>query len=189
MYCDGTVLEASLLFQFFIVTCTVCEKPLSGHPVTPALIRAHDGVELVDMASKKMALQYRQIRNGLCPECAGSLSTTVLASDGLPIEDIHSFLVVDECDHCLRTYGGPMTYGVAYHPASVAFHWEHGIDLSTRGMWELHQFKDQWTAEQLSTDPTEYKVVLRQDPEELHVYLDGDVTVTRTERVRGRTIE
>lgn len=189
MYCDETALEASLRFQFFMVTCQGCERALSGHPVTPTLIRAYDGTELVDVASTKMALEYRQIRDGICLGCAGSLSTTVIDTEGLPIEEIHSFLVIDECDHCLREYSGPIAYGVAYHPASVAFHWEHGIDLSTKGMWELNQFKDQWTAERLSTDPDEYRVVMRHGSDELHVYLDADVTVTRTERVRNRTVD
>ena len=189
IYCGCTSLQASLRFQFFIVTCKGCEQPLSGHPVTPTLLRAYDGSQLVDMVSKKMALEYRQIREGLCIGCTGSLSTTIIDSEELPVETPSSFLVHDECNHCLREYNGPLVYGVAYHPASVAFHWEHGINLSTKGMWELHQFKDQWMAEQLSTAPAEYRVVMRRDPEELHVYLDADVTVTRTERVRGRAVK
>ncbi len=189
MFCDSTNIQASLRFQFFIVTCQECEKPLSGHPVTPALLRAHDGDELVEMAGKKMALEYQQVRNGICLGCTGSLSTSVLDAEGLPLEGIHSFLVIDECNHCLRKYSGPMVYAAAYHPASLAFHWEHGLDLSTKGMWELHQFKDEWTTEQLSSDPAEYRVVMPQDSEALHIYLDSDVTVTRTERVRGRTVQ
>ncbi|SDJ58378.1 hypothetical protein SAMN05216226_105177 [Halovenus aranensis] len=189
MYCDSTELEASLRFQFFIVTCRNCERALSGHPIAPTLVRAHDGDELVDRVASKMALDYRQIRNGLCVACTGDLSTTVIDTEGLPVEDIHSFLVRDECNHCLREYNGPMAYGVAYHPASIAFHWEHGIDLSTRGMWELHEFAAQWTAEQLSDDPAEYRVVLSHDSDELRFYLDADARVTRTERVRGRTVD
>lgn len=189
MFCDCTMLDASLRSQFFIVTCQECGKPLSGHPVTPTLLRGYDGLELVDMLAKKMALEYQRIRNGLCIGCTGSLSTTVIDTEGTPIEDIHSFLVHDECEHCLREYNGPMPYAVAYHPASVAFHWEQGIDLSTKGMWELHQFGDQWNAEKLSTEPAEYRVVMQQGPEALHLYLTDDVTVTRTERVRGRNVE
>lgn len=189
MYCDSTELEASLRFQFFIVTCRKCERPLSGHPVAPTLVRAHDGDDLVDRVARKMALDYRQIRNGLCVACTGDLSTTVIDTEGLPVEGIHSFLVRDECNHCLREYNGPMVYGAAYHPASIAFHWDHGVDLSTKGMWELHRFAARWTAERLSDDPAEYRVVLPHDSDELRVYLDADARVTRTERVRGRTVD
>lgn len=189
MYCGETTLEAKLQFQYFVVTCGDCERPLSGHPVAPALVREYDGAELVEMVARKMALDYRQVRSGLCVACSGSLSTTVIDTEELPIEDIHSFLVIDECTHCLREYSGPLAYGVAYHPASLAFHWDHGIDLTTSGMWELHQFADQWSAEQLSSDPTQYRVVLPWGSEELHVYLDGDVSVERTERVRNRTVD
>jgi hypothetical protein len=189
IYCDATSLQTSLRFQFFVVTCQQCDKPLSGHPVTPTVLRTHSGPELVDMVSKKMALEYRQIREGLCLGCTGSLSTSTIPSEELPDENPFSFLVHDECNHCLREYNGPLVYGVAYHPASVAFHWEYGIDLSTKGMWELHQYADRWTAERRSTTPAEYRVVMRRDSEELHVYLDADVTVTRTERVRERTVE
>jgi hypothetical protein len=189
MFCGGSDLEAGLQYQFFVVHCQDCDRPLAGHPVTPTLVRSADGTALVDRAGTKMALDYRRIRTGSCIGCAGTLSTTVYDGDELPVESPYSFLVFDECQQCLRQYSGPMSYGVAYHPAALAFHWDHGLDLSTRGMWELHEHADRWTAERLSTDPDEYRVVMRHDPEELHVYLDGNATVTRTERVRNRTVE
>jgi hypothetical protein len=189
LFCGGSNLEATLRSQFFVVACVDCEQPLAGHPVTPTLVRSHDGADLVEMVGRKMAIDYRQIRNGICVGCTGPLSTTILDSEDLPVDGAYSFLVRDTCEECLRQYNGPLSYGVAYHPASVAFHWDHGVDLSTRGMWSLHEYVDDWTAERLSTDPDEYRVVMRHDPDELHIYLDGDARVTRTERVRNRTVD
>jgi hypothetical protein len=186
LFCGGSNLEATLRSQFFVVACVDCEQPLAGHPVTPTLVRSHDGADLVEMVGRKMAIDYRQIRNGICVGCTGPLSTTILDSEDLPVDGAYSFLVRDTCEECLRQYNGPLSYGVAYHPASVAFHWDHGIDITSTALWEFHEYARDgaWTAEKRASDPAEYVVELRQDEDMLRLYLDAAADVTRTERVR-----
>ena len=91
-----------------------------------------------------------------------------------------------ECRECLREYNSPLTYSVAYHPASVAFHWDRGVDVTTKGVWEVHEHgrERQWTSERRSSDPESYEVSLRRDEDALRFRLDADAAVTRTERVR-----
>jgi hypothetical protein len=82
-----------------------------------------------------------------------------------------------------------MTFSVAYHPASIAFHWERGVDITTTGIWKCweHLREDRWRAQRRSTDPEEYEVELRHDAHALRLVLDADAEVTRTERVRRRS--
>lgn len=185
-FCGESALEASLHYQFFLVECAACERPVSNYTTTPAQARGRDADELVRSVKQNQATEYRQIRQGTCPECAGRLATTVREFAESPLPDGDPFLVLDRCDECLRTYNAPLSYGVAYHPASVAFHWDRGIDVATRGLWEFHEHleADRWTAEQVSTDPDEYEVTLRRGDDALRCRLDSSATVTRTERVR-----
>ncbi|MFB6140302.1 MAG: helix-turn-helix domain-containing protein [Halosimplex sp.] len=185
-FCGERALEADLHYQFFVVECTGCGRPVSNYSVTPAQARSADGEELVRGVERKQAMDYAQVRRGVCPECAGALSTRVRDVGDAPFPDADTFLAVDRCEECMRGYNALLTYGVAYHPASVAFHWERGVDVTTKGMWEFndHLWEGRWTSERVASDPEEYEVVLRRDGDALRCRLDSEADVVWTERVR-----
>jgi hypothetical protein len=187
-FCGERPLRARLHHQFFLVECPACERPVSNYAVTPAQVRSLAGEELVRSVERKQAMDYAQVRRGVCPQCAGPLSAEVRDIDESPFPDADSLLAVDRCRECRRGYTALLTYGVAYHPASVAFHWERGVDIATRGLWTFndHLYEGRWTAERVATDPAEYEVVLRHDDDALPCRLDETGTVQRTERVRRR---
>jgi ssDNA-binding Zn-finger/Zn-ribbon topoisomerase 1 len=187
-FCGTSTLRARLHHQFFLVECGACDRPVSNYSVTPAQTRSLEGEALVASVERKQAMDYAQVRRGVCPECAGPLSTEVREISESPFPDADPFLAVDRCPECLRNYNAPLTYGVAYHPASVAFHWERGVDVTTKGLWAFHDnlAEGRWTAERVESDPAEYEVVLRRDGDALRCRLDADADVLRTERVRRR---
>jgi len=188
LFCGAAALEAVFREQFFYVECSACESPVAGFHVTPAQARSWEGDELIRRVAERQAHEYRQARRGTCPECAAELSTEVRDLRESPLPDADPFVVIDECESCLRRYSGPMTYGVAYHPASVAFHWDRGVDVTAKGLWEFHDHlrEGRWTAERVATDPDAYEVVLRRGDDALRVRLDSTAAVARTERVRRR---
>lgn len=185
-FCGADDLEASLYHQFFVVECASCDRPVSNYTVTPAQARSHDAGDLVRSVKRAQAAAYARIRRGTCPECAGRLATTVRDPGANPLPDADPFVVFDRCEECLRAYNAPLSYGAAYHPASVAFHWDRGVDVTTKGLWEFHDHlrAGRWTAERTATDPAEYEVVLRRGDDALRFALDSDAVVRRTERVR-----
>jgi len=187
-FCGESALRARLHHQFFLVECGACDRPVSNYSVTPAQTRSLDGAELVAHVERKQAMDYAQVRRGGCPECAGPLSTEVRELADSPFPDADPFLVIDRCPECLRRYNAPLTYGVAYHPASVAFHWDRGVDVTTKGLWEFHDnlVEGRWTAERVESGPAEYEVVFRRDGDALRCRLDAHADVVRTERVRRR---
>lgn len=187
-FCGETDLRARLHHQFFFVECTACERPVSGYSVTPAQARSLDADELIEAVKRKQAVEYAQVRRGVCPECDGRLATEVRDVGDVPFPEADRYLAVDRCEECLRRYSALLTYGVAYHPASIAFHWERGVDIAAMGLWEFHDhlYEGRWTSEHVATDPDEYEVVLRRGDDALRCRLDESATVTRTERVRRR---
>ncbi|NHN60995.1 MULTISPECIES: winged helix-turn-helix domain-containing protein [Halorussus] len=188
-YCGETALVARLRDQFFSVECESCDRPVAGYPVTPAMVESD--ADLLASVARRQAADYAQIRRGTCPECGGSLSTEVREVPEPSFPDADPYLAVDACEICLRRYSGPLTYGVAYHPASVAFHWDRGVDVSTAGMWEFHEHlrAGRWTSERTATDPDAFEVVLRRGDDALRARLDAAANVTRTERVRASTVD
>ncbi len=98
---------------------------------------------------------------------------------------------MSSCEECLREYNSPLTYSVVYHPASIAFYWERGIDVTSRGIWEFHEYvyEGRWTSDRIASDPDEYEVVLRHEEDAVRLYLDSTASVVRTERVRRESGE
>jgi DNA-binding transcriptional ArsR family regulator len=188
VFCGASPLEASLSGQFFRIDCPACGEQVAGQPVSPAQLRSRDPEAVVRSVERRSVRDYREIRGGTCPECSGRLSAEVLDVGGGPLPEAESFLVHSECGECLREYNAPLTYSAAYHPASVAFHWDRGVDVTTTPPWAFngHLREGRWTSERRSSDPERYEVVLRRDGDAVRLRLDATATVTRTERVRRR---
>jgi hypothetical protein len=187
--CGETGLQATLRDQYFALQCPACERPTSTYRVTPAQARSHAEADLVDAVTWELAGDLLKMRQGVCPDCAGRLETEVLDLEDVPSGEAvpASFATASECQECLRFLSLPLSHAAAYHPESVAFHWEHGVDVMGTGMWEFHRHlhEDRWTADRVG-DGGEYRVELRRDSATLRLYLDDEAAVSRTERVQSR---
>lgn len=184
-FCGESELRAGLREKFFYVRCGACERPVMGQPVTPAQTRG-DEADVIESVREKHAILARQWQVGLCPECGARLAETGRTIRRTDMAEADLFVVSDQCEACLRRYNAPMAYRVAYHPASVAFHWDHGIDVTARGIWAFHEhvLEGEWKTQRTSTDPDEYEVRYRHGPDTLRVALDEHAKVTHSERVR-----
>jgi hypothetical protein len=123
------------------------------------------------------------MQRGVCPTCSGRVTGDVLALSESPLPGVERFVAL-ACESCLRSYSMGLPYAVAGHPASVAFHWERGVDVTTRGIWELHDLahEEEWASE--SRADGDYEVTMRRDGDLLRFVLDDGVAVVRTEQVR-----
>lgn len=191
IFCGKDALEASLSHQFFQIDCAACEKQVAGQPITPAQVKTRNGDDFIQSVKLRSAEDVRQIRRGMCPECGAQLSADVAEVPASALPDADSFVVTSTCEECLRKYNSPLTYSVVYHPASIAFHWDHGVDVTAQGIWEFHEYvyEGRWTSEQIASDPDEYEVVLRHGDDAVRLHLDSTATVVRTERVRRESGE
>jgi DNA-binding transcriptional ArsR family regulator len=190
LHCGEPGLEAALHEQFLMLRCQACERLNFTYRATPALLRAHADGALIDAVTWELAGDLLKMRQGVCPDCAGRMETAILDADDVESGDAvpASFATSSECQQCLRFMSLPLPHAVAYHPESVAFHWEHGVDIVGTGMWELHRHlhDGRWSAERVATEPAEYRVEMRRADTSLRLYLDETAAVTRTERVQRR---
>lgn len=191
LFCGEEALEAGLTHQFFRIDCTACERQVMGQPVTPAQVNTRDSDAILKSVKLRSAEDVRQIRREVCSECGANLSAEVVEVSGSALPSADPFVVMSSCEKCLREYNSPLTYSVVYHPASIAFYWDHGIDVTSRGIWEFHEYvyEGRWTSERIASDPDEYEVVLRHEDDAVRLYLDSTGSVVRTERVRRESGE
>lgn len=190
LHCNENELYATRAEQFFTIRCSACERPSFVYVITPAQVRSHGGEQLVTSVTWEHAADFLKIRHGLCPACAGKMTTHVRdVSDVASVEAVPArYAAASECEECLRYVSIPLTHTAAYHQESIAFHWDRGVDILGSGAWRLHHnlHDGQWTAERTETDPDEYRVDLRHETAMLRLFLDEHAAVTRTERVQRR---
>ncbi|MFA9516900.1 hypothetical protein ACERIT_06740 [Halopenitus sp. H-Gu1] len=190
LFCGEGALQATIEDQYFMIRCSDCERPAFAYRVRPAQVRSHTKADLIDTVIWEQAGDLLKTRQGVCPDCAGRLETEVLDASNQPTGSAVpvDFAANSECQQCLRSMGLPLPYAAAYHPESVAFHWEHGVDILGTGFWEFHPhlIDGRWTSEKVETDPEEYRVELQRETTSLRLYLDANAAVTRTERVQRR---
>lgn len=190
LYCGETALQATLHEQYFFIRCSECNRPAFSYRVRPAQVQARTDSDLIESVIWEQAGDFVKMRQDVCPDCAGDLETEVIDAENESVPDSVpvSFATRSECQQCLRFMSVPLTHAAAYHPESVAFHWEHGVDIMGTGMWELHQYllDGTWTSKRTGSNSVEYQVELRRDATSLRLYLDDAAVVTRTERVQRR---
>jgi hypothetical protein len=190
VHCTETGLQATCREQYFMIVCPACERPNFSLQVTPAQVQAHEGDVLLDAITWELVGDILKMRQGVCPSCGGSIATEVLdTSEGSDEERAPgSFATCSVCEQCLLPMNVPLPHAVVYHPESVAFHWDHGVDIMEADPWEFHEYlrDGTWSAARTGTEPDEYCVELRVDTGSLRLFLDGSATVTRTERVKRR---
>lgn len=190
LFCGETALETALHSQFFMLECTNCGQPAYAYRVRPAEVRARSGEELIDAVIWEQCGDILKARNGVCPECAGRLDTAVIDASEIPAQEVPSvpFATLSECEQCLRALSLPLTHTAAYHPAAIAFHWDHGIDVLGSGIWTFNRFlaEDLWTASRVDGESDRFQVEFSQNRERLRLELDRSGTVTEIQRVRER---
>ena len=190
LFCGETSLRAVLEDQYFMMHCTACDRPAYAYRVRPAQVRSRTGDDLIEAVIREQAGDLLKTRHGVCPDCTGRLENQVMAAENHPASgDVSlSFATVSECRDCLRLLSLPLPTAAAYHPESISFHWEHGLDILGSGVWEFNRYlhDSRWTSERIGTDPDEYRVEFRHDTSSLRLFLDERAVVTRTECVRRR---
>lgn len=190
LYCGEPALQATLHEQYFVIECTDCGRPAFSYRVRPAQIRSQTGSDLIDSIIWEQTSDFLKMRHGICPDCSGRMDTDVIDADNksVPDEVPAAFATFSECQECLRFLSAPLTHIAAYHPESVSFHWEYGVDIMGTGLWEFHHHlhDGRWQSKRTDSNPDAYQVELQCETTSLRLYLNESATVTRTERVQRR---
>lgn len=122
---------------------------------------------------------------GVCPVCAGTVDRSFTVCSREHRDDLgvcpscgnHFRTVVTHvCTVCKERLRIPVAGEVLFHPAVIAFFYEHGIEHRI-GTWDAIARAHEYEQTILSTDPLRLQVSLPCGPDEVHVTLDDELTV------------
>jgi len=160
------------------IACEDCGAPVTKYEAPPNLVRGYEREELPAALSRWAMTQFETAKRGFCPFCAGRTHPTL---GELPAGAPDVPVVEYECETCGVTSSAAVSTVVLTHPEVVAFHDDHGIDLTETPPWELEWlFAETATVE--SEDPCRIRIAPSIDGDEMHVTLDGEMQVIDIER-------
>ncbi len=133
------------------------------------------------------------VMDGVCPECAGTMSITSIniCDDHQPdwdeyqycenCESIFRIIVSHICEQCKYHWAMPVSNYLTMEPAVTAFYYEHGIefDFSTPEQFSLLLDIEK---ELLSEDPLRIGITISLEGDELDLTFDGRMDVVSTDR-------
>lgn len=181
-FCGAESLRAAVEGLAVYRECADCENRMGTVPVTPAQVRGRDVESLLASTETRMVTYFWRFREGVCMECGGTVDRWVrdVSAESIPGD----WIGFAECEECWRQLNGPLSIWLANHPASVAFHWDHGVDALSIGFRELNDLRERndWRTDRVGTD--EYRVTYRIDDAQLRLRVDEELSVLQAERVR-----
>ena len=155
-----------------------------GNTVPPAVAVGRDIDEIRTAAERDARRAIEQARDGVCPECFGTIDQTVPADGTHPDEltpresDGGIVLVGFECRRCRLAFEAQLYWVALEHPAVVAFYDDHGIDPRP----PHHIESDDVSDTVVSPEPLRVRLEFRFNDEQLGVTLDDQATVVEVER-------
>jgi hypothetical protein len=180
--CDADRLRVVVDDLLLFWECEDCERRMGGLPVTPAQLRGRDPEGVLSSATTRLITRYWRFRENACPDCGGAVGIELQESAGSV--DALEWTAVGRCRQCRRSIHGPPSIWLVSHPASIAFHWDRGVDVRSFGFRELtgRVTAGRWGTDRVDAD--EYRVTYRLEGAELRLTVDETLAVSSTARVR-----
>lgn len=118
--------------------------------------------------------RFRLAMDGICPNCAGEMSTELPDAGTDPRGDRST---THRCRNCKYEARVPLFGHVTRHPAVVSFYYERGVDVTDLPYWELRTLARDYTVEILTENPWTARVTVRDGDRELRLTLDDALDV------------
>jgi hypothetical protein len=206
-FCDAPTVvtyERSYVYR----VCTECdgdtdpkdEHPrgvLSGWTFEPTGLSDRTAEEVYAASTVKTFSRIALRFEGICPDCSGRVEWSFdvcgdhdPSSNGLCPECGRKRAVVarEACTVCKSAGVGSPGIKTLFHPAVVAFYYDHGIEVGFSGDTDYADvvrtldLAEGLEEEVVSTDPLRVRVTFSHDGDELHLLLDEDMSVVEVVR-------
>ncbi|MCH7659995.1 MAG: helix-turn-helix transcriptional regulator [Euryarchaeota archaeon] len=174
----GSSLEASYEGDRFVVRCQDCEETFLRFAFPPGVLEGRDHDELAETAGYWMRAQLSFTVNGICPNCAGVISHSITTE---PEHHDHEVGLEYDCERCKHHATSTVALHLSYHPAVIAFHDDHGIDLGEE-LWDSYLWSDDEHTTVLSADPWRISLTIMLADEALELVVDEDLNVVERHR-------
>lgn len=201
--CDvcGSGLELSYRDELLYLTCGACGHTFAMTPFPPSGLVGRSDDEITRVFDRVSRVQSGLVIQNICPMCHGVGQLDVVTEGfDLPAwlrpeltdEDLDEktmFRPADgvvtvswTCSQCRLGLLDRLDRVLAFHPEVVAFHRDHGIDLTDVPFWQAYQTLGQFEIVVLDTDPLSLAVSVTLDDETLRLTVTNGFPVQITER-------
>ncbi|MHB9285863.1 winged helix-turn-helix domain-containing protein [Halobacteriales archaeon Cl-PHB] len=168
------------------MTCTDCGQQLNSVDIPPRVLEGSDPADLHGLVDRWVKRRVSSVEYGFCHRCDGPVEEALVpatddeAPDGLadlPVEAICH----ERCPRCGVEYYSLIPGKAALHPASMGFHFEHGIDIRETPMADL-DWLEMGVTDVESTDPLRVSVPMTLDAETFVLTFDQEMSLVEDRR-------
>ncbi|GAA0652217.1 winged helix-turn-helix domain-containing protein [Salarchaeum japonicum] len=174
--CDGS-LHGWYVDDTLTVGCTECGTIQVSYPFPSGGLDDRTTDDLMQAFHHYVRHHYCLAADGVCPECTGSVDTSLVRDPDRDDLDVAVRHVCSRCGYQLQSTVGVTLLDDAH---VLVFHSERGVDLNTEPFWHFDWCVSDRHTEVVSEDPLEVELTLECGGDELRVLVDDDVTVTDT---------
>lgn len=179
--CGGS-LVARYEDEMLAVGCRACGHGHGEYSFPPGGLQNRSDDEILEAFNHRTRHLHCLAKDGVCPECNGRMSVTVLQGGSCCVgTGLRAEYVCQQCEHSVCSTVG---LSLLDQPPVVEFYHDHGIDIETERYWKLEWCVTDEAVTVRSSDPWKLDVDIRLDGERLRVTLNGDLEIVESERGR-----
>ena len=175
----GSAVRASYRDERVAVRCPTCDEQLSFFGFPPGGFENRDTTELTRTFDRWIRNVFSLMADGICFNCTGRTHGS-LTTESEHMGDDEEVVVEFTCERCGEGATASVGSYVLYHPAVVAFHHDHGVDLSDTLSWNLPWLRDGRTRIR-SRDPLRAETTVELDGETLDLVVNEALDVSPAE--------
>ncbi|MHB9288587.1 ArsR/SmtB family transcription factor [Halobacteriales archaeon Cl-PHB] len=176
--CGGTV-QATYRNERAGVRCIDCGNDLAEFGVPPGVVADRDRAALPTVLDEFVRAMVDRAVRGSCPNCSGQVTVTV--DDRAGVSEVSGPIVRFDCRRCHEQIRTSPAEALLSHPAIVAFHHDHDVDVREAQSWELDWCRA-GTVERVVEDPAQFAVRGVLDDERLTLVVDASLGVVESRR-------
>jgi DNA-binding transcriptional ArsR family regulator len=171
----GSALSAEYEHERVTISCPACDDRISTFGFPPGAFEKRSHTELARAFDTWIRSFLSATFGGFCLTCASRMHGSIVEESAYFEEmDVGTEHV---CERCTNTTTNSIGAYLVYQPAVVAFHYDHGIDLTETPIWELPWLRDEQN-EIIARDPWRVKSIVRIDGDRLECVVSEDLSVT-----------
>jgi DNA-binding transcriptional ArsR family regulator len=171
----GGKLQAAYGDEQLRIECSDCGKAHGEYPFPPGGLVDRNPGEIATAFDERVRHLHCLAADGVCPVCSGQMNTEITREEPCCLDV--SLRAEHVCQQCRHELCSPVGLVLLDEATVAAFYDDHDIDLSQRPYWTLPWCVDDEYATVESSDPWRVRVEIPLGEDELHVVLDGDLTI------------
>lgn len=177
----GSPLEAQFHTNGVRIVCQACEFAFTDPQIPAGALEGISRESVSTIVDRWLKQVHAAADYGFCYNCDGRLNRKVVlpsdetAPDWL-IESELAATALYDCERCGMGWQSILPYAILNHPAVVAFHYKHGIDLRKTPHWNL-EWPTGGLARTVNESPTRVDVPIALEDETRIFTIDRDLDV------------